>query len=196
MIRCIFGPLPQGLCFFLTIIQSAIIYDFILLLDAMAMTKYILIYVVKNPSRFNNEFWHLFIVIWIKSFSLICQASWHTRLSLQPMGLYILAGNNPPNDSNPPFKIKGVIEILSLLLHIYVYGRIKLGKTSSAIGPPTHNFFLKLLSLADIEELSEATFAITIFIILGLSITPINTVLLNKLDPKLLVQYPYYIFVF
>ena len=125
MIRYIFGPLPQGLCFFLTIIQSAIIYDFILLLDAMAMTKYILIYVVKNPSRFNNEFWHLFIVIWIKSFSLICQASWHIRLSLQPMGLYILAGNNPPNESNPPFKIKGVIEILSLLLHIYRQSPVK-----------------------------------------------------------------------
>ena len=196
IIRYIFGPLPQGLCFFLIIIQSAIVSDFLLLFDAMAITKYIIIYVLKNPSKLNNEFWHVFIVIWVKGFSFICQASWHICLSHQPMGFYICSGNNPLNESNPPAKIKGVIEIFSLLLHIYVYGRIRLCKTSSAIGPQTHNFFLKLLSLADIEELSVATFVVTIFNFLGLSMTPINMVFLNKLDPKLLVQYPYFICVY
>ena len=196
IIRYIFGPLPQGLCFFLMIMQSAIVSDFLLLFDAMAITKYIIIFVLKNPSKFNNEFWHVFIVIWVKGFSFICQASWHICLSSQPMGFYICSGNNPLNESNPPPKIRGIIEIFSLVLHIFVYSRIKLCNISSVIGPPTHNFFLKLLSLADIEELSLATFVVTIFNILVISMAPINMVLLNKLDPNLLVQYPYYIFVY
>jgi hypothetical protein len=195
IIRYIFGPLPQGLCFFLIIVQNAVVWDFFLILDAITMAKYTLI-IIKNPSKFNNEFWHRFVIMWIKGYSFIFQASWHLLSSRQPIGYHICSGSNPSAVNNPPLKIRGVVEIFSFLLNIFVYGRIKWQKTDTSIGPQTHNFSLKLLSLADIEKMSLTTFVVTIFNILVFSIATLNNVLLNKLDPTLLIQYPYYIFIY
>ena len=196
IIRYIYGPLPCGLCFFLLIFQSAILCDFLLLFDAMAMTKYVLIFVIKNPSKFNNEFWHCFIVMWIKGFSFICQASWHICASRHPISFHICSGSNPLAESNPPPKIKGVIEIFTLLLHIFVYTRVKLHKKTSTIGPPTRNIFLKLVSLAEVENLTLTTFVVTIFNTLVTTMATVNMILMNNLDPVRLVEYPNYVLVY
>ena len=196
ILRYIFGPLPQGFCFFVIIAQNVIISDFLMFFNAITLTKYILTFVLKNPAKFKNEFWHCFVTMWIKGFSLIFQTSWHICTPRQPIGYFICSGNNPLLEENPPPKVKGVIEIFSLLLHIFVYVRFKLHKKATAIGPPTHNFFLKLLSLSDIENMSLAKFVITFLNILFISISTINMVLINKLEPTLLVQYPYYVFVY
>ena len=73
---------------------------------------------------------------------------------------HFFSGTNPLLDSPNPEKVFGGFEIFSLLLHIFAYARIHFQKKKLMVGPQTRHIFLKILSLADIEKTSIATFAL------------------------------------
>ena len=70
-----------------------------------------------------------------------------------------------------PEKVFGGFEIFSLLLHIFAYARIHFQKKKLMVGPQTRHIFLKILSLADIEKTSIATFALYFLNVVLISIS-------------------------
>ena len=61
-------PLPEWFCFFHLILRNAIVIQATFLLDVMVITRYIFIFWLKNPLGFQDEFWGLFLNIWITIF--------------------------------------------------------------------------------------------------------------------------------
>ena len=61
IIRYVFGPLPLWACQFLGFTKRVITIQGILLLNCLAVTRYIFIFVLKNPAGFKDDIWGRFI---------------------------------------------------------------------------------------------------------------------------------------
>jgi hypothetical protein len=93
--RYIHGPLPPSFCFFLRIFRSALFLELLLLFDTVTISKYFYIFWLKNPAGFNDDFWSIFLNVWIKGFSFLSQTVWHYFVNQQPMSFYICTGQDP-----------------------------------------------------------------------------------------------------
>ena len=71
-------------------------------LYANVSERYMYIFHLKNPAAFNDDFWYLFIKIWVNGFSVLVQFAWQFRAPRQPLGFYICSGT----DLREPFKIR------------------------------------------------------------------------------------------
>jgi hypothetical protein len=196
IIQYLTGPMPEIYCLMQAIFRSSVTSDFLLFFDAIIIVRYMYIFVLKNPAAFHDDFWYRFINIWIKSFSLIFQGAWHILAVRQPIGFYICCGRDPSSDNPKSTKVYEGIEIFSLLLHIFAYIRIKRYKQKGSVAPEPGNTFQKGLILVEIESNTLATLAINSFNILALCMTTFSVIVVNRLDPKTLNEYPYHFFVY
>jgi hypothetical protein len=197
IIRYLSGPMPQMFCLIQATLRSSFLTSLLLLYDAIIIVRYLYIFVLKNPAAFHDEFWHRFIIIWIKIFCLIFQGSWHILADRQPIGFYICCGRDPSEDNPTPTKVFGGIELFSLLLHIFVFVRIKRYKQTATIDPEEpRSLFRKGLVLHEIEANTSVTLGINTFSIFALCLTTINVIVSNRLDPKFFNQYPNHFFVY
>ena len=73
LIRYCYGPLPTFLCYLHLIIKSTLAIQLMLIFDAISILRYIFIFWLKNPFNFSDDFWNVFINLWIFSFSLMSQ---------------------------------------------------------------------------------------------------------------------------
>ena len=190
------GPLPQTYCFFQAVIRSAIAAEFLLYLDAIVVIRFIYIFCLKNPAILKDEFWLCFINWWIKCFSFIFQLTWHLNSERQPIGFYICSGQDPTGDYKKPSTARGSIEIFSFFLHIFVATKVARYKHTFSAGPPTMSEFFKTLSLNDIESRSLSSFTTSLVNFALICLTSTNVIVLNKLEPATLNQYPYMILVY
>ena len=128
IIRYFFGPLPEFFCYLHVILRTAFIWVFLLYINAILIVRYIFIFWLKNPAAFYDDFWCDFIGIWVHGFSLISLFVWHTIAKFQTMGFCICTGQNiSENRQNFP-KARGVLEVISIILHIIIYLRISVYK--------------------------------------------------------------------
>lgn len=125
IIRHTFGPLPRWICLLQAIVRSSTTSDFLLFYDAIIIVRFVYIFVLKNPAGFSDSFWCLFINICVKSFSVFFQTIWHLTASRQPIGFYVCTGFDPSSDDRNPIKVYGVVEIFSLVVHLFVFCRIQ-----------------------------------------------------------------------
>ena len=61
----------------------------------MTLARYVFIFHLKNPARFQDDFWHLFLNIWIVGFGLVSQFVFVYLPGQQPINFYICAGLDP-----------------------------------------------------------------------------------------------------
>ena len=128
IVRFTYGPLPELFCSIRVIFATAFGWMFILYIDVILIVRYIFIFWLKNPSAFCDDFWCYFIGIWIHGFSLISLFVWHLLAKFQTMGYYICTGQNiAKNRQNFP-KAYGVLEIISIILHVIIYLKIRFYK--------------------------------------------------------------------
>ncbi len=59
------GPFPELFCDVHLILKNGTIVQIILFLDAIIVERYIMIFWLKNPINFQDDFWSIFINIWI-----------------------------------------------------------------------------------------------------------------------------------
>ena len=69
LLRFIFGPLPPMACFWHFLLRKTLVNQHLLLFDGIILMQYIFIFWVKNPSTFQDEFWNLFLNLWVILFS-------------------------------------------------------------------------------------------------------------------------------
>ena len=72
-IRYTFGPLPYCICYFTTILQTALLMQGLLLFDAIVLVRYSFVFHFSNPTCMQDGFWIAFINIWSVAISLLAQ---------------------------------------------------------------------------------------------------------------------------
>ena len=190
----IFGPAPQIFCFAKTIIRSAYVTQTFLYFDAIALTRYIFIFWLKNPAAFRDDFWYIFLSSWIKGASLIFNGVWFFKVEHQIINYYICSGNDPTEDFKKPLEVYATTEIGSLLIHVFVYARIKIYKQSNVDQGSGRNGFLKKLFLSDDKKQSLATITTNFIQIVGLGLLLFGAGYMSKIKPEEMKNHRFMIF--
>ena len=61
----IYRPYPVWICYIQTILRHAFVLQLLLLLDALLISRYIFIFLLKNPLNFDDKFWCSFVTLGI-----------------------------------------------------------------------------------------------------------------------------------
>ena len=121
-IRLSFGPLPAFVCGLHAYFRASIVTVMLLYKNASILTRYIFIFWLKNPAAFDDDFWCLFIFIWVHIFSLLFRGTEHFISANMSITYFICTGKEPYITGQPKFS--GIIELFTIVLHIFVYTRI------------------------------------------------------------------------
>ena len=72
-IRYCFGPLPSFFCYLHLVFTNTLAIQVMLIFDAISILRYIFIFWLKNPYSFCDDFWTVFLNLWMFSFSLMSE---------------------------------------------------------------------------------------------------------------------------
>jgi len=131
MVRYIFGPFPQQLCSIQIALKNAMFTQALLYLDGIIITRYIFIFWLKNPTIFQDDFWNLFLNIWIFGFVHIIQFIYYMMPGRNYLNFYICSGQNPFTEQQKAFKAGFMGQLIagfSIVVHIFVFVKISLYK--------------------------------------------------------------------
>ncbi len=193
-IRFAVGPLPSWICFGQFIAQKVIITNFMMLLNATTFLRYVFVFWLKNPGAFNDEFWHIFINIWVVSFSFVFQLPQAIAPSIGLIDYHVCTGENPTYLLLiPPFN-KSYVEIFGIFLQIYVYTKIRIFKKKSQtqIEPLSTAKLWKDNFITNIEKTSISSFisnSISFFLILLGAVIAILRTFKDCLDLQMSSKY-------
>ncbi len=180
-IRFAAGPLPSWVCFGQFVAKKIVVMDFIMLLNASTLFRYIFVLWLKNPAAFNDDFWHIFINMWVVSFSFVYQIPRAIIPSNQLLEYKICTGENPTSILPIPPLIKPYIELSGIFLQVFVYIKISLfkRKRKTKVEPVSQAKLWKNTFISDIEKTSIAGFisnSISFFLIgLGAALAILRT---------------------
>ena len=193
--RYIVGPLPAGLCTFNLFIKNVLTLQILFFFDASIVMKYVSIFWLKNPIRLQDEFWDIFIYVWVILFSFLGQFVGDFLPNTKPINYYICTGVPPLNHRHDVVSAKNIfvirvsqITVLAYFVYcirIYSYKLTHKAKSTK-----------KSLLLANFEKksLSDLTsnFGYIIIIILGSSLMR----KMNSIDIRKVNEYPVYLSVY
>jgi hypothetical protein len=66
-----YQPMPEFLCLINLFLRNAFFTQVVLFLDVIVISRYIFVFWMKDPLSFQDDFWHIFINIWIVIFRLV-----------------------------------------------------------------------------------------------------------------------------
>jgi hypothetical protein len=189
-----FGALPPLACFWHFLLRKALVNQLLLLFDGIILMQYIFIYWVQNPATFQDEFWNLFLNVWVVLFSFIYQAAWTLMPGPQPLHYYFCTGQDPTLPFRQPQKVNGIVEAISLLILAFVQLKIYLYNKKSRFGPLTHADHLKKIVLSEIESQSFANFLTNILglFVCSLSLLPVAVSKFTSIQE--LMKFPFLIY--
>jgi len=122
--RYIYGPLPEMVCLIHLIHKNEFPIQLTLFSSGVALSRYLFVFYLKNPSEFQDEFWHTFINIWIICFGFLSQFTYVYLPGHQPVNYYLCIGVDPQIDGKDFFikrnYIAAVILLLSIIIQILV----------------------------------------------------------------------------
>ena len=58
-----YRPLPEFFCFYLVFLNQTVLVQCILFYDAIIIVRFVLIFYLKNPQNFHDDFWYCYINI-------------------------------------------------------------------------------------------------------------------------------------
>ena len=185
--RYVYGPLNPTFCHIHQFLRSRLYSDLLLQLDAVAIVRYISIFWLKNPAGLKDEFWIVFLNLFLKTFNIMTNFAWYFLTPRQPVGYYICTGQDPSEDYKESLKVYAITELCSVLLHLVVNLKIHLYKRRKNSNGE-HNKFDRSKSFASFTiNLIGYIFLITAFL---------NMIKLSGTEPKDLQNYPNYLFVY
>jgi hypothetical protein len=127
--RYIYGPLPEFVCFYHHVIKNAMSQQLLIILNLVVIFRYVFIFWLKNPAAFQDEFWHLFLVIWMSGFSLVSQWVFAYFPGTQSLNYYVCLGIYP-TESSEMFSPKQnhlmrLFQFFTITLLFFMYIRIE-----------------------------------------------------------------------
>ena len=164
LVRYSSGPWPDTICWLQLIVKNSIGSQFVLILTATIVMRYICIFLLNNPTGFQDDFWSLFLNIWIVAFSFITQFVFVYMPGRQTNQYYICLGKSPPeNLYNLPPKTNFPLLIILLLgsvVHVLISIKIFLFKNyvRQQDLATIHKFILNKIYIASLEKHSMTDF--------------------------------------
>ena len=143
--------------------------EFIMFIDALALTRYIFIFHLKNPAAFQDDFWHLFINLWMIFANMLIQCA-TMPFEFQFLPAYLACRGK----SDEIQETKNVlyffhVQIISAVLHAFIYLRIWMFRSKARVSDITRSRNIKSLFLADLnkESLMDIAESLGFMIFLG-----------------------------
>jgi len=195
IIRQSFGPMPKLFCHIKAIARPVYISQSLLFLDAMAISRYLFIFVLKNPAAFNDRFWIMFLNIWIKLISIIGNTVWSLKADHEVLNYYICTGEDPTESFQNPLKSYGFVEIGSILVHLFVCIRIQVYKHNNKkqLLAVTQGGILKSQFLERVKALSLMTFMQNAIGIAIMVMLLASTMAMGRIEPHKLENHKNFI---
>ena len=139
VLRYLYGPMPQLVCHLTDYSKFALTNQIFTTFAFIMITRYILIFYLKNPAGFYNEFWYKFILAWIIMFSWTSQIVVYLGPGKHFPNFYICAGISPLPDETggeKNYTFNSCVRLCSVLIQMVIAIRIKLykWKYSNVIG--------------------------------------------------------------
>jgi len=177
--RLYFGPLNFTFCLLKSAVRKALIFQILMILNAIIISRYIFIFILKSSSLAEENFWAFFVSVWIKFAALIInQIIFFIPGNLSPT-TFICGGKQPESQlPNGNFNVSHIASILTVFIYIIILLRIFHYKRK--ISPRTK------ITLNDVF--------IGMFHAGALVFGAIISRLLNKIDYKDFKIYPNYIY--
>ena len=172
-------------CFMLTLGRRFLVTEFIMFIDALALTRYIYIFHLKNPAAFQDEFWHLFINIWMIGANTLIQCA-TMPFEFQGLPAYLACrGKNDQIHETQNVLYFFHAQIISAVLHAFIYLRIWMFRRKSKVSNITSYRNIKSLFLADLnkESLMDIAESFGFMIFLG-AVAAIHVLIFKMSDPK------------
>ena len=92
IMRYLYGPLSIKVCYFHVIIKNVLNVQTVLFIDGVIFARYLFVFYLKNPFDFKDDFWHMFINIWVMAVSFVSQFIFVLMPGKQPMNFYLCTG--------------------------------------------------------------------------------------------------------
>ena len=128
LLRYLFGPNFPSLCFLQNFLKVTATSMFLLFYDGILLTKYVLVFILKNPGAVNDDFWCRFINAWVCFASLLYDGTRYVLPGKLNFSYYICSGTSPSSDSELPKRGASLVENSSLILYIVVLLHILIHK--------------------------------------------------------------------
>ena len=100
--RFVYGPLPRPVCLTLRIVKSAMFLQIFIYFDLIVISRYVYIFLLKNPTGFNDDFWALFLNIWVVMGCLLTKGAYHLVVPHQIITFYFCCGADPKAENYLP----------------------------------------------------------------------------------------------
>jgi hypothetical protein len=127
MFRYLLGPFPIKFCLIQYALKNGIYSQILLYLNGIILFRYIFIFWLKNPTVFQDDFWNLFINIWIFGFVIINQIISSQMPGRRALYYYTCSGLNPALEKHSHGKYEYVVLallVLTILIHLFISIRL------------------------------------------------------------------------
>ena len=151
-----FGPLKEEYCFLFLVFRNIIKSDFLFLLNSIIVSRYILIFWLKNPGSINDDFWSVYVCL----LSVLCSSVFNFTVFLLPQKHSIFYYTCSDLDPRVHYHLEkpktAQLEVLvCFLIHVVIIVRIKCYKSKQElpIQLPASNSNVAMIdkdSLADV----------------------------------------------
>ena len=184
-VRYIFGPLPMFYCTFLAVAKSSIRLQFILLFDAMYLTRYIFVFHLKNPSAVTEDFWAIFINLMTSAIANVFSFTVFFLDERKPLHFYACADINMIPAINLPRRSYGHAEFISFVIIICIQARLYFYKQKAV----KHHNSICVHS----NTKSLVNFKTTITSILTFFFVSFSAIKINSMTQLTVNEYPNYL---
>jgi len=193
IVRHLYGPFGNAICYILLLLKNSMSLQVALFTLGISVSRYLYIFHLKNPARFQDEFWQLFVNIWVVSFGITSQFVFVFLPGRQPISFYLCNGQDP-RAFGDDFSIKknhffnGIL-LFSILIQVavavrFVFHRIKIEWNATYAHTDS---FRKEIIVDIIMTVGGCMFFCTyIFIVFKI----------NSIDPSKISDFPNYLLVF
>ena len=141
--------MPLIICQINFFFKRTITTQLMMFLNVIMMSRFFYIFVLRNPTAFQDEFWSFFGNIWILFFSWTGQMASEIMLGCENINVNICSGvnRNIPDDCQKGTRndrFNGIVSIFSFLIHSFVLIKIQIFKWKK----PARPNLLKVTKLA------------------------------------------------
>jgi len=188
MIRYFSEPFSTKFCFVHLLLKNTLITQVIIFFDAVNIVRYLLIFWLKDPFQFQDDFWYLFANIWVITFSVTSQFIYLYLPGCQPLNYFICSGQyHPPCLATIPQKPNystPVLQLFSVVSHIFVTTRIQLHKRKQN------------QNQINIEKRNLTDYVTTISNVTVMCVLTLFLVLFNRVQPEKAKDFPNYLIIY
>ena len=191
----IVGALSEQVCLFQLIFKNALKTQVLLFIDMGLFIQYLFIFWLKNPAGINDDFWSLFLTMWIAGFSYIFYFVYFLLPGRKPPSFYICGNVDPKHDWTFPVSSSGHFEIFSLIFCLIVKLKVLYFKERFLNLNNQHDF-QKNFAINDLQKTSLTSYFTNLSMLIVYLSFVVIAVKLSKLYPLEVNEYPNYIYLY